>query len=78
MASSQIRMWDQEGSSQSKFTLSLAPDLFSSRAGGLFILLNPLMSTGFLAWINSAGPKSDEKNGLQVPVKSTLSGALIL
>ena len=58
----------QEGSSQSKFTQSLAPDRSSSRAGGIFILLSLLKSTEFLAWVSSAGSRSDGRNGLRVPV----------
>lgn len=58
----------QEGSSQSKLAQSLAPDLSSSRAGGIFILLSLWKSTGFLAWVSSADSRSGGRNGLQVPV----------
>lgn len=58
----------QEGSSQSKFAQSLAPDLSSSRAGGIFILLSLWKSTGFLAWVSSADSRSGGRNALQVPV----------
>lgn len=67
----------QDGFSPSKSALSLASDLSYSRTGGLFILLSMLKSTGFLVCINSAVFRNGGRDGVQVPVKSILSDALI-